>query len=152
VNLRRMHLRFSSTATSLFSGDGGVITLGPSPAALVDACFRHDPPTAAELEHAIDVVEDAIMAANAPRSPGAGLTTLEPTLRRLPGLEVVGASLGRDAVEALFQQLASIALGMPNPGEAVVADREVAAALLITRECMHHLGFESIHMEPASSS
>jgi hypothetical protein len=129
-----MHLRFSTTATTLSSNDGGVHTLGPSPALLADACFRHERPTASELEHAIDVVEDALMAAKFPCLAGAGLTTSEPTLRLLPGFETVGATLSRDDVEALFQQLASIALGMPNPGDAVVARREVAAALLSIRE------------------
>lgn len=151
MTLRSMHLGFSRTLTTLSSDDGGVVTLGPSPAALAHACFGHDPPTAVELEHAIDVVEDALMAAKAARSLGAQLTTFEPTLRQLPGLEAVGATLSRDAVEALFQQLASIALGMPKTGGAVIADREVAAALLITRECMHHLGFGAVRVEPASS-
>lgn len=146
MTLRSMHLGFSPTVTTLSSDGGSVVTLGPSPAALADTCFRHDRPTAVELERAIDVVEDALMAAKPLLSHGAGLTTSEPTLRRLPGLEAIGAALSRDAVEALFQQLASIALGMPNRGEVVVADRNVAAALLITRECMHHLGFESIRI------
>jgi|PlaIllAssembly_1097288.scaffolds.fasta_scaffold134528_2 hypothetical protein len=152
VTMRSMHLGFSSTVTTLSSDDGGVVPVAPSPAALADACLRHQPPTAGELEHAIDVVEDALMAAKAPRSSGGGLTTFEATLRQLPGLDAVGATLSRDAVEVLFQQLASVALGMPDPGGAVFADREVAAALLITRECMHHLGFESIRMERASPS
>jgi len=152
VTRRWMHLGFSPTVTTLSSVDGAVVTVAPSPAALADTSFRHQPPTAGELEHAIDVVEDALMAAKAPRSSGGGLTTFEATLRQLPGLDAVGATLSRDAVEALFQQLASVALGMPDPGGAVFADREVAAALLITRECMHHLGFESIRMERASPS
>jgi hypothetical protein len=144
-----MHLGFGPAVTTLSSDDGSVVTLGPSAAALAHACFRHDPPTAVELERAIDVVEDALMAAKVPRMVGARLTTFEPTLRQLPGLETVGATLTRDGVEALFQRLASIALGMPDPGGAVLARREVAAALLMTRECMHHLGFESIRVEPS---
>ncbi|MEQ1684871.1 MAG: hypothetical protein ABL916_14590 [Burkholderiaceae bacterium] len=150
MTLRPRHLASGSTVTTLSSDDGGVVTLGPSPAALADNCFRHDPPTAGELERAIDVVEDALMAAKAPLSPGVGLTAFEPTLRRLPGLEANGATLSREAVETLFQQLASIALGMPDRGDAVVANREVAAALLITRECMHHLGFESLRIAPGA--
>jgi hypothetical protein len=147
-----MHLEFSPTVTTLTSDDGAVVTVGPSAAALADACFHHQPPTAGEREHAIDIVEDVLMAAKAVRSTCGGLTTCETTVRQFPGLDAVGATLSRDAVEALFQQLASVALGMPDPGGAVYADREVAAALLITRECMHHLGFESIRMERASPS
>jgi hypothetical protein len=137
-----MHLAFNSDVTTLSTKDGGAVILGPSPAALAAACFQHEPPTARELEHAIDVVEDALMAAKLPRGGGDALTTFEPVLRTLPGLETPGSPVSRDAVEELFQQLASIASGSPSPIGTVVADREAAAALLITRECMHHLGFE----------
>ena len=146
-----MHLRFSPTVTTLSADDGAVVELGPSPAALAETCFRHSPPAAVELERAIDIVEDALMAAKVPRSTGAGLTTSEPHLRRLPGLEVVGATLNRDAIEALFQQLATIALGMPAPQGSQLTDRETAAALLILRECMHHLDFASVRVVPAVS-
>lgn len=145
-----MHLAFRSDVTTLSTQDGGPVTLGPSPAALAAACFRHDRPTASELEHAIDIVEDALMAANPPRGGGATLTTLEPALRRLPGLEAIGSALSRDAVEVLFQQLALSASGLPNSSTVAAADREVAAALLITRECMHHLDFKWIRVERTS--
>jgi hypothetical protein len=147
-----MHLAFGPDVTTLATKDGGEVTLGPSPAALAAACFLHESPTARELEHAIDIVEDALMAGKPPRASGADLTTLEPVLRRLPGLEAMGSALSRDAVEDMFQQLASIASGLPNSSAAVVAGHEVAAALLITRECMHHLDFERIRVERASSS
>ena len=147
-----MHFDFSPTVTTLSSDDGGVVTLGPSPATLAATCFRNGRPTAVELERAIDIVEDALMAAKPPPAPGDGhLTTSEPILRRLPGLEAVGATLSRDAVETLFQQLASFALGMPDPHGAKVAERETAASLLILRECMHHLGFDSVRIVPAPS-
>ncbi len=41
------------------------------------------------------------------------LSTADPLLRSLPGLGAPGAALARDAVEALFQRLASRAHGMP---------------------------------------
>ena len=146
-----MHLAFDADVTTLSTRDGGAVTLGPSPAALSVACFRHEPPTARELEHAIDIVEDALMAAKLARGSGEALTTFEPVLRMLPGLETPGSAVSRDAVEDLFQQLASIASGLPIPSAAVVAGHEVAAALLITRECMHHLDFKWIRVERASS-
>jgi hypothetical protein len=147
-----MHLAFGPEVTRLSTEDGGAVALGPSPAALAAACFGHDPPTARELEQAIDMVEDALMAAKPPRAGGAALTTLEPMLRRLPGLEAMGSALSRGAVEGMFQQLASMASGLPAPGAAVVADRVMAAALLITRECMHHLGFDVIRIGRATST
>jgi hypothetical protein len=50
--------------------------------------------------------------------------------------------MAREAVEALFQRLASRALGTPVPATDLPHGRDVAAALVILRECMHHLGFE----------
>lgn len=149
MTLHTMHLRFSPTVTTLSSDDGGVVDLGPSPAALAETCFLRGQPTAVELERAIDIVEDALMAAKVPRFTGAGLTTSEPSLRQLPGLDVVGATLSRDAVEDLFRQLALIALGMPAPQGSQLTDRDTAAALLILRECMHHLDFASVCVVPA---
>lgn len=145
-----MHLAFGSEVTTLSTKEGGVVTLGPSPKVLAAACLRHKPPTAREIEHAIDVVEDALMAAHSPRGSGDALTTFEPLLRMLPGLETPGSALSRDGVEQLFQQLVSIASGLPSPIGTVVAHGEAAASLLITRECMHHLDFASIRVERAT--
>jgi hypothetical protein len=147
-----MHLAFGPEVTRLSTEDGGAVALGPSPAALAAACFGHDPPTARELEQAIDVVEDALMAARPPLADGHELTTLEPVLRQLPGLATWGSTLSRDAIEGMFQLLASMASGLPTPGAAVIASREVAAAVLITRECMHHLGFEIIRIGRATAA
>lgn len=147
-----MHLSFGTDVTTLSMEDGRAVIVGPSPAALAASCFHHDPPTARELEHAIDVFEDALMAATPPRGSGASLTTSEPSLRRLPGLAEMGSALSRDAIEDMFQQLASRASGSPGSNANVLADRAVAAALLITRECMHHLDFEWIHVAHAPAA
>ena len=144
-----MHLSFGREVTTLSMEDGSAVTAGPSPAALADSCFRHDPPTPRELEHAIDIVEDALMAAMPPRGSGAPLTTAEPSLRLLPGFAEVDSALSRDAIEGMFQQLVSLASGSPGSNASVLADRAVAAALLITREYMHHLDFDSISVAHA---
>ncbi|MEZ5658025.1 MAG: hypothetical protein R3E83_05715 [Burkholderiaceae bacterium] len=44
----------------------------------------------------------------------------------------------------MFSQLASAALGRPSAIDGLLSGREAAAALLIVRECMHHLGFETL--------
>ena len=66
----------------------------------------------------------------------------------MPGLATQDASLTRDAVEALFQQLASRALGMPIAAAELPHGRDIAAALLILRECLHHLGFDRVDAVP----
>jgi hypothetical protein len=53
-------------------------------------------------------------------------------------------SLGE--VERLFQRLASAASGPSSPFSDLPVDRETAAALLILRETMHHLGFDRVRM------
>ena len=75
--------------------------------------MRDDPPTPAELEQAIDLVEDALTGLPIVPADGDWLVTADALLRRLPGFGSQDAGLAREAVEALFQQLASRALGMP---------------------------------------
>lgn len=147
-----MHLSFGQDKTTLSTEHGGEVTLGPSPAALAASCFHHDPPMAHELERAIDMVEDALMSATSPRGGGATSTTLERELRLLPGLADMDSALSREAIESMFQQLASRASGSPDSNASVLADRGVAAALLITRECMHHLDLQWISVAHAPAA
>ncbi|WP_428422722.1 hypothetical protein [Methylibium sp.] len=122
------------------------ITLPVWPRSLVDDVLRHAPPTPAELERAIDVIEDALTDSPLARSGRGNLLTADALLQALPGLETPGMRLTRDAVEALFQRLASRSLGMPVPTAALPAGRNVVAALVILRECMHRLGFDVVAM------
>lgn len=81
-----------------------------------NSSVRDDPPTPAELEQAIDLVEDALTGLPIVPADGDWLVTADALLRRLPGFGSQDAGLAREAVEALFQQLASRALGMPIAG------------------------------------
>lgn len=69
------------------------------------------------------------------------LSIADPLLQVLPGLGLPGAGLERDAVEALFQRLASRTHGMPVASDELPHGRDIAAALLILRKSMHHLDF-----------
>lgn len=144
MNPRRVHFRLQAQSTLFGFDDGTAVELPIGPQGLTQDALRHDPPTAAELERAIDLVEDAL--ARWPGAPPAGgeLVTADPLLRALPGLGRPGSTLGRDAVEALFQRLASRALGTPVAVAELPNGGAIAAALLILRECMHHLGFERV--------
>jgi hypothetical protein len=135
--LQGFKLRLDERSTSL-EFDSRTVTLRVGPQGLADTVLQHDPPTPAELERAIDLVEDALTGLR-PGPAGAGLVTADAVLLALPGLGPQGGSLTRDAVESLFQRLASRALGTPVPEAELPHGREVAAALLILRECMHHL-------------
>jgi hypothetical protein len=102
--------------------------------------FQHDPPTPGELESAIGAVEDALMDWRAQRVEAGTVVISDDTLRLLPGLLPDGTTTIEE-VEARFQRLAPAPLGHPG---ALVDGRpspEAAAALLIPRACMQHLGF-----------
>jgi exopolyphosphatase/pppGpp-phosphohydrolase len=143
-----VNLQLEERSTLLEFEDSRTVTLRVGPQGLADTVLQHDPPTPAELERAIDLVEDALTGLhNAPA--GTGLVTTDSLLLALPGLGPQGGSLTRDAVELLFQRLASRALGTPVPAAVLPHGREIAAALLILRECMHHLDFDRVDAAPA---
>jgi exopolyphosphatase/pppGpp-phosphohydrolase len=145
----------SAPATRL-QMDARRITLTTEPAAalaveigygsVAEKFFRHDPPTAGELESAIDAVEDALMGSRAQRVEAGTLVISDDIQRRLPGVLPDGTTTIEE-VEARFQRLASASLGHPRALADGPASSEVAAALLILRECMHHLGFARLMID-----
>lgn len=144
----RVRLELRAQTTLLVVDDAHTLTLAVGARGLAETVLRHEPPSAVELERAIDLVEDALAAAHDARLYGGELVTADPWLITLPGLERPGAALDREDVEALFQRLASRALGTPVAAGDLPHGRELAAALLILRECMHHLGLRRIGVVP----
>ena len=124
------------------------LTLAIGSTKTADAFFRSDPPTPQELEAAIDTVEDEVMRARTLPADDATLVTADAALRDLAGVDATPTPHGKtwslDAVEQMFQRLASASLGHPTALQGMPAGREAAAVLLIVREFMHHLGYESI--------
>jgi hypothetical protein len=107
--------------------------------------FARDPPTALDIERAIDAIEDAIMAAGIRAHAGAvlyGDRSLVDEIAALDGAR--GAALPVDSVERVFGRLAAIALGRPRSADGMPTDGEFAAALTILREVMHHGGFAAV--------
>lgn len=137
-------LRLQPRSTRLEFGDGRTVTLAVGPRALADDVLRHDPPTPAEIERAIDLVEDAFTGWRRRGADARRLVTAHASLLALPGLGAPGAGLDRDAVERLFQRLAARALGTPVAAAELPRGRDIAAALIILRECMHHLDFDHV--------
>jgi hypothetical protein len=120
---------------------------------LVRHSIRHDPPQPIELEHAIDLTEEAVMPlANLFASStdlvlhGMGATLLD------QGLDAGGnhrTVLTLDEVEVFFNRLAAVSLGRPATQEPLPTDARFFAALLILREFMHHLQFANITLQPS---
>jgi hypothetical protein len=118
---------------------------------LASTVFRHDPPTPAELEQAIDIVEDALMATRLAHTERGELVTADALIRSMPGLHDEGSRLTRDEVEALFQRMASVSLGNPGARGDLPAGNQACAALLLLRECMHHLGYAGVRVTAGTS-
>ena len=120
---------------------------------LVRQCLPHALPRPIELEHAIEISEEVVIAATAAHaapqwSDGATLllTGLGATLLN-QGLHAVGCAtqtMSTDAVESLFNRLVSLSEGRPASQDALPSDVRFCAALLLLRECMHHLHFQQV--------
>jgi hypothetical protein len=136
----RLHMR----QTILAIGEADPVTLAVAPQGLAVDFFRHQPPTPHELEQAIDAIEDALMSTRIAHDERGTLVTGEPLVRAIPGLQQEGDSLTRDAVEVLFQRLASSSLAPRLLAAAMSVDAETTATMLLLRELMHHLGFAEV--------
>lgn len=110
--------------------------------------FRHDAPTADELENAITAIEDALMPVRAQIPDGSTLKSMDAGIRDIahaaglphqPKLKV-----HRDSVEQTFRRMADVAHGRPAAHDPLPQGTAFAARLLILREFMHHMGFEEI--------
>ena len=60
--------------------------------------------------------------------------------------------LSLDQVERLFDLLAALSMGRPAASAGIPADPAFATTLLILRESMHHLKFDSIRLEAVVSA
>jgi hypothetical protein len=145
-------LRVGDEQIELLVGqDGGPkrrISLPLGPARLVRDCLRHAPPRASDIEHAIDVIEDALAGVHGqPR--GATLVTrdavLHSLIRRLAPHPLPSPPLANlEEAELAFQRMASVSLGYPAGDRALGGTPHEAALLVLVRELMHHLGFVTI--------
>ncbi len=130
--------------TTLSDGVGPAVVIAVGVRDIAEGTFRHDPPHPFELEQAIDRVEDALAASGLRQATRGDLLTYD---ARLCALLDLGANVDRrtrDEVEDRFQRLASVSLGHPAALADLPPGGDAAAALLILRECMHHLGFEGV--------
>jgi hypothetical protein len=118
---------------------GDALPLGP--AQLVQDWLRHDPPTGAELEAAIEVVEDLVMPLHGrwPADEELRVVSAQAAVATLAGL--ASDAVTRDQLEDLFNRAAAVAQGRPRSSDPLLAQPQVMATVLVLREAMHHLGF-----------
>ena len=125
--------------------DIGTRALGSGP-------FKHTPPTALEIETAIEHVENAMMPLLRQLPRGSQLVTSDAAaheLRRLVHEREAGSALLLiDDIEQVFNQIAAVSLGRPVASSGLPPQPDFAAYVLILRETMHHLGFASLMLLP----
>lgn len=141
----------AETSTVLCTEDGSVVLKQDLPlgtASLTRQWMRHTPPTPLDIEHAIEQTEDVVMPL------ATKLVRTEQLLLRGEGaaliLQGVGDAQGTerrwslDDVEDLFNRLAMVSQGRPSGQEALPSAPEFYAAMVILRECLHHLRFGEV--------
>lgn len=139
-------LQVEQDCSVLFDGRYGPATLATSPR---DLAARHWPegrPSALQLERAIDDVENAIEQSRLRHEPRGMLKVGASLLAMLPQRFNSTATFSRDEVEAEFSRLVE-ATAAANVDLRVALPGETAAAVLLLRELMHHLGFETFSAE-----
>ena len=127
-------------------GERVALEIGSLPGIL--ELLRHEPATPAELEQAIEKIEDELMPLLRSLPAKRRLVTCAPEVReiaRVAGL--AGQSdlrLETATVELLFNRLADAAHGAPSARLGIPPGRVFAATLLLLREVLHHGGFKWI--------
>jgi len=115
----------------------------------IGAIFNEEPPPPEEIEKAINIIEDELMLAVRVLQPNTDLCSKDIFLKTIIDLAYTSASnknLSRVAMEALFTRFAVISMGRSPQTDVIPVDAPFSANMLILREIMHHLKFESIRV------
>ncbi|AYR20250.1 hypothetical protein [Alcaligenes faecalis] len=127
---------------------------------LLANCFSDSSSRQAQLEHAIEVVEDAIMPASLDLRQFTVFATGECTEELHAWLHAAQSNepyiLNRDMIDDLFTLYAAasqgaVSLKMINAGSLenihqLVNNQNLGIYLLLLRECMHHMHIEQVHL------
>jgi hypothetical protein len=127
---------------------GGTGALPVSAEVVASRYFRSEVPSEAEVEDAINAIEDRIMENPGLRTPGAWLVTDDPRLGSLLGQQFPQPRVSRDEVEGLFTRYALQSMGRSSVYDTLTVDKLDYALLLIVREILHHYDFEGIEVVP----
>ncbi|WNO06478.1 hypothetical protein [Rhodoferax mekongensis] len=141
----------TETSTVLCVEDGQVVLQQELPlgtASLARQWMRHTPPTPLDIEHAIEVTEDVLMrlAARMVRTEqlqlsGSGAALILQGVGAAPDAVLIWSL---EEVEDKFNRIAMVSQGRPIGHEALPTAPEFYAAMVIVRECLHHLRFGKV--------
>jgi hypothetical protein len=122
-----------------------VFRLQVSPTILADRHWPNSQPGPFQLERAIDDVEVAIEQTRVPYADRGALLATDSLRGHLPQLR--GATgFGKDDVEVMFSRLVASSSSRLSMTATTEFSGESAAALLLLREVMHHLGFSAVEV------
>ena len=152
MNTLHLHIGAAETTAVLSRPDGseqrwrlpiGLATLWPAPIA-------KQGPSALAIEHAIQTVEDAIQPLAGHMSAGARLVVAADAMAPLQRAGAIWGlaheAIGLAQIEREYQQLAARAVGVPSATGSGFDAPAGDALVLILRECLHHLGFDAVHL------
>ncbi len=145
-------LELSAESSSVLCTEDGRIVLQQElrlgTASLARQWMRHTPPTPLEIEHAIEQTEDVVMplARKLVRTEqmllsGSGAALILQGVVAAPDAAV---RWNLDEVEHLFNRIAMVSQGRPSGQEDLPTAPEFYAAMVILRECLHHLRFDGV--------
>lgn len=115
-----------------------------------DRYFKHTPPTPAEIEYAINEIEDEIEKIVPKLAGYETIYNRDDFIIHLAQLSQVDDApvmvLSRDRLESVFGQYAEISMGRPPS----LAESDISplfyAQILLIREFMHHLKFNQLNV------
>jgi hypothetical protein len=136
-------LQIGAEHSVLLHVDGPSAILRVSPIALAARHWPSGRPSPVALERAIDDVENAIEQAGLHHANRNALEATAGLIQALPPRFRSSPELSRDEVEAEFARLVAASEGAGLDASSAPRD-EAAAALLLLREVMHHLGFQIV--------
>lgn len=144
-----LHIGAEQTLVASASSDSpAILAIAIGSSAGGAAHMLHTPPTAAEVEEAIQIVEDALFPVRAMLAQASTLLTNDPGIAEIADLaglaEAPRRVLSREAVERLFGRMAMLAEGQPLAHSGLPARPDFYVTLLILREFLHHQGFDAI--------
>jgi hypothetical protein len=139
-------LRFEDKSIIFILAQGGKVSaetrLDLGPEVISTRFFKHDIPTEAEVEAAINYIEDELMSDSSLICGGEGLVTADEGVARALGLEPgLSRFYPRQEVEELFTEYALVSMGRSPALSGVTMEPRAFARILALREVLHHLNF-----------
>ncbi len=115
-----------------------------------DRDFKHTPPTPAEIEYAINEIEDEIEKIVPKLAGYETIYNRDDFIIHLAQLSQVDDApvmvLSRDRLESVFGQYAEISMGRPPSSAESDISPLFYAQILLIREFMHHLKFNQLNV------